>query len=80
MFTHLRSVRLRSLHSGSLHITSLVFSTVDCQDDDAPGLSRCSGASGCSGPLLTPLLRIVLVAVDRGGAERSVTRSRSTSR
>jgi hypothetical protein len=27
-------------------------SSVDCRDDDAPGLSRCSGASGCPGPLL----------------------------
>ena len=30
------------------------FSSVDCWDEDAPGLSRCSGASGCPGPLLTP--------------------------
>ena len=37
----------------SAHITSL-FSGVSCWDDDAPGLSRCSGASGCPGSLLTP--------------------------
>ena len=30
------------------------FSPVDRADEDAPGLSRCSGASGCKGPLLTP--------------------------
>ena len=30
------------------------FSSVDWWDEDAPGLSRCSGASGCMGPLLTP--------------------------
>jgi hypothetical protein len=51
MLARPRFVRWRSLHSGSLHITSL-FSGVSCWHDDAPGLSRCSDASGCPGPLL----------------------------
>lgn len=39
------------------------FSSVDCWDEDAPGLSRCSGASGCRGPLLAYRSRGMLVAV-----------------
>ena len=53
MFTHLRSARLRSLHSDSLHITSLAFpDRFPVEMQYAPGLSRCSGTSGCSRPLL----------------------------
>ena len=32
--------------------SSRCFSSVDWWDEDAPGLSHCSGASGCMGPLL----------------------------
>jgi hypothetical protein len=53
MFTRPRSVRCD--HCTPARFTSPpLFFMVDCRDDDAPGLSRCSSASGCSGPLLTP--------------------------
>jgi hypothetical protein len=58
---HVRSSSL-TLRLG-YHITSL-FLSVDCWDEDAPGLSRCSGASGCQRPAPRTMLRIVFVAVD----------------
>jgi len=50
---------LGHVHSSSLMLRLAshhlaVFLRLIVGRNDAPGLSRCSGASGCSGPLLTP--------------------------
>jgi len=68
-----RSCSSPRAHARSAHITSL-FSGVSCWYDDAPGLSRCSGASGCRGLLPAYLLTecSLLLMHNR---RRSVTRS-----
>jgi hypothetical protein len=64
MFTRPRSARLRSLHSGSLHITSLFFSVYQA-DDDAPLPLTGSLQSLLFRPAPHTMLRIVFVTVDR---------------
>jgi hypothetical protein len=73
---HDQQIRARSV---SPHITSLFF-MVDRADEDATLCSHARFRACCSLPAPQTMHRIVFVAVDRTHAERSVTRSRSTSR
>jgi len=80
MFTHLRSVRLHSLHSDSLHITSLVFSwlivgmmtPLACRDAPAPegGCIVTRGPVPIAGSLL-PLHSVAGNRVSRGDCTAS---------
>jgi hypothetical protein len=64
MFTRLRSVRLHSLHSGSLQITSLFFLVV-LLIRLRPWLVAMLLRQRLSRPAPYTMLRIVFVAVDR---------------
>ena len=72
MFTRPHSVRLRSLHSGSLHFTSLVFPELPGWDEVRPWLVAMLRRQRL--PRLAPHipLRIVFVTVDRTQTERTV--------
>ena len=76
MVTRPRSARQCSLHSGSLHITSLVFLTNNYWDALRPWLVAMLLRQRLLLPAPHTMLRIVFVAVDRTHALRSVTRSR----
>ena len=75
MFTHLRSVRLRSLHSDSHHITSLVFPELSCWNEVRPWLVAMLQRQRLLRLAPHTMHRIVFVAVDRTHEERSVTHS-----
>ena len=78
MFTRPRFARWRSLHSGSLHITSLVFP--DCPVGRMTPLAcRRLRRQRLQRPAPHTMLRIVFVAVDRTHVARSVTHSRDAS-
>ena len=68
-------VRLHSLHSGSHHITSLVFRSVSGWDEVRPWLVAMLRRQRLLSPAPHTMLRIVFVAVDRTDEERSVTHS-----